>query len=313
MGRKQIDDGTGTFKKKQENLELRPFCYYCDQNFDTVKTLVAHQRTKHFNCGECGLKFDTVTGLRVHLLNAYKRTMKEVPGAIPGRENPDIVVHGMEGLPKAILEEKTQAAMAERAVRDKDKAGRQAAKAEQRTAEQPPGGGPEAPPQPRTLLNLVPPSAPQRQDNRQMYAMPPFPEAVRPDPSAGMAASSPSQASSSAPDPSAPMPKLSPAVAKLLSGGSKGAKADSGEQVTVPGRPDLPVPAALSRLHPVALKVLAAAGALPGTEANFSGLHQSSFDGLGAGSMPWGGHAGMGMHEAAGGFGMDSMKRMRVS
>merc|ERR1719262_1149276 len=39
--------------------------------------------------------------------------MKEVPNAIPGRENPDIVVHGMEGLPKGILETKMQAAMAE--------------------------------------------------------------------------------------------------------------------------------------------------------------------------------------------------------
>eukprot|EP00408_Alexandrium_pacificum_P049264 CAMPEP_0171247838 /NCGR_PEP_ID=MMETSP0790-20130122/48704_1 /TAXON_ID=2925 /ORGANISM="Alexandrium catenella, Strain OF101" /LENGTH=103 /DNA_ID=CAMNT_0011715265 /DNA_START=47 /DNA_END=354 /DNA_ORIENTATION=- len=91
----------------QEPFELKPFCYYCEREFDTVKTLILHQRTKHFNCAECGLKFDTVTGLRVHMLNAYKKTMKEVPNCIPGRENPDIVVHGMEGLPKGILEEKT--------------------------------------------------------------------------------------------------------------------------------------------------------------------------------------------------------------
>merc|ERR1711920_324005 len=88
---------------------------------DTTKNLLAHQRIKHFNCQECGAKFDTVTGLRVHMLNAYKKTMKEVPNCIPGRENPDIVVHGMEGLPKGILEEKTAKAMAERTEADKER------------------------------------------------------------------------------------------------------------------------------------------------------------------------------------------------
>merc|ERR1719392_150541 len=117
MGRKKV----GIVNQAQEAVELKPFCYYCDREFDTVKTLITHQRTKHFNCAECGLKFDTVTGLRVHMLNAYKKTMKEVPGAMPGRENPDIVVHGMEGLPKGILEEKTRKAQLERAEQNKQR------------------------------------------------------------------------------------------------------------------------------------------------------------------------------------------------
>ncbi|CAK0859533.1 unnamed protein product, partial [Prorocentrum cordatum] len=115
MGRKKILAGS----QAQEAFELKPFCYYCDRDFDSVKTLVQHQRTKHFKCAECGLSFDTVTGLRVHMLNAYKRTMKEVPNATTGRENPDIVVHGMEGIPKRVLEERTRGAMAERAEKDK--------------------------------------------------------------------------------------------------------------------------------------------------------------------------------------------------
>merc|ERR1719169_313120 len=120
MGRKKILGGTS---HRAEAFELKPFCYYCDREFDTVKTLIQHQRTKHLACSECGLKFDTVTGLRVHMLNAYKKGLKEVTGAIPGRENPDIVVHGMEGIPKSIIEEKTKKAQAERAEKEKaDKA-----------------------------------------------------------------------------------------------------------------------------------------------------------------------------------------------
>eukprot|EP00928_Gymnodinium_smaydae_P005183 TRINITY_DN11784_c0_g4_i1.p1 TRINITY_DN11784_c0_g4~~TRINITY_DN11784_c0_g4_i1.p1 ORF type:complete len:549 (+),score=84.93 TRINITY_DN11784_c0_g4_i1:55-1647(+) len=137
MGRKKVDVG-GTTRAAQESLDLRPFCYYCDKEFATVKELIQHQRTKHFNCAECGLKFDTITGLRVHMLNAYKKTMKEVPGAIQGRENPDIVVHGMEGLPKSIVEERTQKALAEQADRNREKAERAAARAAERGAEPPP-------------------------------------------------------------------------------------------------------------------------------------------------------------------------------
>eukprot|EP00427_Karlodinium_veneficum_P059748 CAMPEP_0169385108 /NCGR_PEP_ID=MMETSP1017-20121227/43879_1 /TAXON_ID=342587 /ORGANISM="Karlodinium micrum, Strain CCMP2283" /LENGTH=240 /DNA_ID=CAMNT_0009485899 /DNA_START=18 /DNA_END=737 /DNA_ORIENTATION=- len=116
MGRKKI---IGSNSQATEACEIKPFCYYCDREFDSTKTLIQHQRSKHLACSECGLKFDTVTGLRVHMLNAYKKPMKEVPGAIPGRENPDIVVHGMEGIPKSIIEEKTKKILEERAEKEK--------------------------------------------------------------------------------------------------------------------------------------------------------------------------------------------------
>mmetsp|Transcript_25081 Transcript_25081/g.46031 ORF Transcript_25081/g.46031 Transcript_25081/m.46031 type:complete len:318 (-) Transcript_25081:7-960(-) len=112
MGKKKEPGST----KYEAPFELKPFCYYCDRDFDSAKTLIQHQRTKHFCCSECGLKFDTVMGLRVHMLNAYKKPLKEVPGAIPGRDNTDIVVHGMEGVPKTIIEEKTRKAAAEQRV-----------------------------------------------------------------------------------------------------------------------------------------------------------------------------------------------------
>jgi hypothetical protein len=35
-----------------QGVELKPFCYYCDREFDSAKTLIQHQRTKHFCCGD---------------------------------------------------------------------------------------------------------------------------------------------------------------------------------------------------------------------------------------------------------------------
>lgn len=104
MGRKKVLGAN----EAPELLECAPFCYYCDREFDDVKTLIQHQRTKHFCCEECGRTFSSVTSLRVHMLNSYKKSLKEVPHALSGRENPDIVVHGMEGLPQDILEERIQ-------------------------------------------------------------------------------------------------------------------------------------------------------------------------------------------------------------
>eukprot|EP00928_Gymnodinium_smaydae_P005186 TRINITY_DN11784_c0_g4_i4.p1 TRINITY_DN11784_c0_g4~~TRINITY_DN11784_c0_g4_i4.p1 ORF type:complete len:349 (+),score=70.29 TRINITY_DN11784_c0_g4_i4:55-1047(+) len=330
MGRKKVDVG-GTTRAAQESLDLRPFCYYCDKEFATVKELIQHQRTKHFNCAECGLKFDTITGLRVHMLNAYKKTMKEVPGAIQGRENPDIVVHGMEGLPKSIVEERTQKALAEQADRNREKAERAAARAAERGAEPPPpppgpsgrGDGeaapePPLPPRPDTV---APPVRVQWQDRASAIAPPggSHPAMVG-GPGAGaggmMASPVPAQGSTAQAAPGQPaqqqrpagaagalggaMPKLSPAVAKLLSGSAHKGK---GETVVVPGRPDLPVPSALVRLHPIALQVLAAAGALPGSTPMVTA---PAFHGPAAGMMS----APLGM--VPGGFGQDA-KRLRVA
>lgn len=224
MGRKKV----GIVNQAQESFELRPFCYYCDREFDTAKTLITHQRTKHFNCGECGLKFDTVTGLRVHMLNAYKKTMKEVPNAMPGRENPDIVVHGMEGLPKGLLEERTRKAMAERAEKDKvrEEESRErmkqisAARAAEARSPSPPARAP-PPPEPKRAApdRPVPVAAPARSSQASIFAPSPAPQQQQQQ------------------QPPQGMPGLSPSVQKLLSGCSSS-----------------------QGLHPVALQVLAFAG-----------------------------------------------------
>lgn len=101
LGTVQADVGDGRF-----------FCYYCDREFDDVKSLVHHQRLRHFCCKESGRTFDSITGLRVHMLNAFKKSLKEVPNSMTGRENPNVDVRGMDGLPKGILEERRQRLLA---------------------------------------------------------------------------------------------------------------------------------------------------------------------------------------------------------
>lgn len=267
MGRKKI----GVVTQASDAFELKPFCYYCDREFDTVKTLITHQRTKHFNCAECGLKFDTVTGLRVHMLNAYKKTMKEVPGSIPGRENPDIVVHGMEGLPKGLVEERTRKAMAERVEKEKSrdedmqkrlKEVNAARAAEARSAVAEEAAAPE-------------PKRPAREQRHQQQATAPFPTLAPPMTQQQQPPAAPAQVARPPPielrpggvphgdgawlgDGSQAMPGLSPYVQKLLSG-----EDNPGELPVVPGLLGHSVPPSFGGMHPVALQVLAFAGCLP--------------------------------------------------
>eukprot|EP00917_Polyrhabdina_sp_WS-2016_P022045 GHVP01047712.1.p1 GENE.GHVP01047712.1~~GHVP01047712.1.p1 ORF type:complete len:222 (+),score=38.12 GHVP01047712.1:38-667(+) len=93
-------------RKKRRALDLRPFCYYCDRSFDNEKVLIQHQKVKHFKCSECNRKLDTATGLVVHMIQVHKQATSKVPKSIPGRDNPDIVIHGMEGVPQDIVAEK---------------------------------------------------------------------------------------------------------------------------------------------------------------------------------------------------------------
>lgn len=107
MGRKKILGVGGVVAVVADE---RPFCFYCDRDFDNIKTLVAHQQTKHFACVDCGLKFDTTTNLRVHMLNAHKKKLTAVTGAIEGRDNPDYVIHGMDGVPQHVKDARREAA-----------------------------------------------------------------------------------------------------------------------------------------------------------------------------------------------------------
>lgn len=56
-----------TKKKKRSNPEVeellaRPWCYYCERDFDDLKILIAHQKAKHYKCERCGRRLNTAGG-----------------------------------------------------------------------------------------------------------------------------------------------------------------------------------------------------------------------------------------------------------
>ncbi|MEE6507081.1 hypothetical protein FKM82_007963 [Ascaphus truei] len=99
-------------KKKQ----LKPWCWYCNRDFDDEKILIQHQKAKHFKCHICHKKLYTGPGLAIHCMQVHKETIDAVPNAIPGRTDIELEIYGMEGIPekdmderRRLLEQKTQA------------------------------------------------------------------------------------------------------------------------------------------------------------------------------------------------------------
>mmetsp|Transcript_108290 Transcript_108290/g.345835 ORF Transcript_108290/g.345835 Transcript_108290/m.345835 type:complete len:247 (+) Transcript_108290:76-816(+) len=103
-------------KKKFSNVPEpppinRPFCFFCDRTFDDETVLLQHQRSKHFRCHECDAsalrgKCESVQGLMIHTLKVHSKTLTKVPNALLGRDNPQLNVYGMEGIPPELLEER---------------------------------------------------------------------------------------------------------------------------------------------------------------------------------------------------------------
>ncbi|KAF2151697.1 hypothetical protein K461DRAFT_279186 [Myriangium duriaei CBS 260.36] len=91
----------------QEALE-RPWCYYCDREFDDMKVLINHQKAKHLKCQMCPRRLDTAGGLGVHMQQVHKETLTRVENALEGREDPNVEIFGMEGIPPHILEVRHQ-------------------------------------------------------------------------------------------------------------------------------------------------------------------------------------------------------------
>ncbi|KAF4666601.1 hypothetical protein FOZ61_009541 [Perkinsus olseni] len=87
---------------------FRPFCYYCERDFDDEKVLIQHQKIKHFKCSTCQRKLDTASGLVAHMLQVHRETLNKVPGAIKGRENPDLQIRGMENVPMGMILDKAK-------------------------------------------------------------------------------------------------------------------------------------------------------------------------------------------------------------
>ncbi|KAL5117143.1 hypothetical protein ACEQ8H_004968 [Pleosporales sp. CAS-2024a] len=99
----------------------RPWCYYCERDFDDLKILISHQKAKHFKCDRCGRRLNTAGGLSVHMNQVHKENLTHVENANAGRQGLEIEIFGMEGVPAEIIEQHnqqvTQAHFAEEAER----------------------------------------------------------------------------------------------------------------------------------------------------------------------------------------------------
>ncbi len=92
---------------------FRPFCFYCDRDFDNEKVLIQHQKLKHFQCYICHRKSDTARGLVGHMLQVHKDSMPKVPNAIEGRDDPELAIHGLQGVPNHLIASKAKGTLYE--------------------------------------------------------------------------------------------------------------------------------------------------------------------------------------------------------
>ncbi|KAL1985630.1 hypothetical protein VTN96DRAFT_7610 [Rasamsonia emersonii] len=91
-----------------EELLARPWCYYCERDFDDLKILISHQKAKHFKCERCGRRLNTAGGLSVHMSQVHKEQLTAVDNALPNRASLDIEIFGMEGVPEDIIQAHNQ-------------------------------------------------------------------------------------------------------------------------------------------------------------------------------------------------------------
>ncbi|KAJ5106499.1 Zinc finger BED-type predicted [Penicillium angulare] len=87
-----------------DELLARPWCYYCERDFDDLKILTLHQKAKHFKCERCGRRLNTAGGLSVHMSQVHKEQLTEIENALPNRVGLDVEIFGMEGIPDDVLQ-----------------------------------------------------------------------------------------------------------------------------------------------------------------------------------------------------------------
>ncbi|KAI9656133.1 MAG: hypothetical protein M1831_004704 [Alyxoria varia] len=105
----------GNKKRKGPSLEQvleRPWCYYCERDFDDMAVLINHQKAKHFKCDRCNRRLNTAGGLSVHLDQVHKVELKQVENSLENRKLPNIEIFGMEGIPDDVAEQHRQRVIA---------------------------------------------------------------------------------------------------------------------------------------------------------------------------------------------------------
>ena len=93
-------------RKRKKVVEFKPFCYYCDKEFDDVSSLQQHQKLRHFMCTWCNKKFSSAFSMSSHALQVHKENVMKVPNAKAGRDSLDIAIYGMVNVPQELIQEK---------------------------------------------------------------------------------------------------------------------------------------------------------------------------------------------------------------
>lgn len=131
--------------RKKKKLS-KPWCWYCNREFEDEKILIQHQKAKHFKCHICHKKLYTGPGLSIHCMQVHKEAIDKVPNSLSTRSNIEIEIYGMEGIPPEDLKE-----------HERQKQGKQG-------RAQSPSSGEDEPPnkktKPEALLGTGPPGMP---------------------------------------------------------------------------------------------------------------------------------------------------------
>uniref|UniRef100_F1L2C5 Zinc finger protein 207 n=1 Tax=Ascaris suum TaxID=6253 RepID=F1L2C5_ASCSU len=84
---------------RKKKKATKPWCWYCQREFEDEKILIQHQKAKHFKCHICRKKLYTGPGLAIHCVQVHKERIDRIPAALPGRDSVEVEVYGMEGIP----------------------------------------------------------------------------------------------------------------------------------------------------------------------------------------------------------------------
>ncbi|KAJ7340233.1 hypothetical protein OS493_002965 [Desmophyllum pertusum] len=93
---------------RKKKKATKPWCWYCNRDFDEEKILIQHQKAKHFKCPICHKKLYTGPGLAIHCMQVHKETISTIPNSVPNRGDPEIEIYGMEGIPDKDMKERQQ-------------------------------------------------------------------------------------------------------------------------------------------------------------------------------------------------------------
>ncbi|KAL4961306.1 putative C2H2 finger domain protein [Aspergillus stella-maris] len=96
-----------------EEVIARPWCYYCERDFDDLKILISHQKAKHFKCDRCNRRLNTAGGLSVHMSQVHKEQLTAVENALSNRSSLDVEIFGMEGVPEDVIQSHNQRVIAQ--------------------------------------------------------------------------------------------------------------------------------------------------------------------------------------------------------